>query len=162
MGENNKGKAFEDRFRKDWRRCFPGTFVFRLKDQMTGYKETSGNPCDFLCFPGNSKLFMVECKEHKGASIPFTAIPQYERLLEYKDFPGVYPGVVVWFSEKDIVIWVGIHDMEKMVNDGEKSIGIRMLDNKSYNIMVLPSEKQRVFMETDYTYLADNVNKEEN
>jgi hypothetical protein len=71
---------------------------------MNGYKETSGNPCDFLCFPGNNKLFMVECKEHKGASIPFVDIPQYERLLEYKDFPGVYPGVMLWLSEKDCVM----------------------------------------------------------
>jgi hypothetical protein len=69
--------------------------VFRLKDNMNGYKETSGNPCDFLCFPGENKLFMIECKEHKGASIPFTAIPQYDRLLEYKDCPGVYPGVML-------------------------------------------------------------------
>ena len=41
--------------------------------------------------------------------------------------PNVHPGVVVWFSEKDTVIWVGIKAMEKMVNDGEKSIGLRML-----------------------------------
>jgi hypothetical protein len=71
---------------------------------MNGYKETSGNPCDFLCFPGTNQLFMVECKEHKGSSIPFTAIPQYDRLLEYKDLPGVYPGVMLWLSEKDLVM----------------------------------------------------------
>lgn len=43
--------------------------------------------------------------------------------------------------------------MEKMFLAGEKSIGIRMLENKSYNIIVLPSVKKRVFLETDYTYL---------
>lgn len=152
---DNLGKAFESRFRSDWKKTFPGTFVFRLKDQMTGYKETSGNPCDFLCFPNNSKFYMVECKEHKGASIPFSAIPQYERLLEYKDIPNVHPGVVVWFSEKDTVIWVGIKAMEKMVNDGEKSIGLRMLDKSLYNIIVLPSIKLRAFMSTDYSILAN-------
>lgn len=152
---DNLGKAFENRFRSDWKKTFPGTFVFRLKDQMTGYKETSGNPCDFLCFPNNGKLYMVETKEHKGASIPFVAIPQYERLLAYKDIPNVHPGVVVWFSEKDMVIWVGIKEMEKMVNDGEKSIGLRMLDKSLYNIIVLPSTKLRAFMSTDYSILAN-------
>ena len=63
----NKGKVWEEKFKQDWKKTFPGTFIFRLKDQMTGYKETSGNPCDFLCYPGENKLFMVECKEHKGA-----------------------------------------------------------------------------------------------
>jgi hypothetical protein len=124
---------------------------------MTGYKETSGNPCDFLCFPGENKLFMIECKEHKGASIPFTAIPQYERLLEYKDFPGVYPGVLLWLSEKDIVMWIGIKEMEKMVNDGKKSIGIKMLEDSSYNIMIIPSEKKRIYLESDYTSLLNFV-----
>lgn len=149
----NRGKQFEDRFRLDWSNTFPGTFVFRLKDQMTGYKETSGNPCDFLCLP-KTQLFMVECKEHKGASIPFSAIPQYERLLRYKDAPNVKPGVVVWFSEKDIVIWVSIQEMEKMVSNGEKSIGIRMLNDTAYNIIQIPSKKLRVLMESDYSILV--------
>ena len=134
--------------------------MFRLKDQMTGYKETSGNPCDFLCFPGENKLFMIECKEHKGASIPFTAIPQYERLLEYKDCPGVYPGVMLWLSEKDIVMWIGIKEMEKMVNDGKKSIGIKMLEDSLYNIMIIPSEKKRIYLESDYKGLLNFVEME--
>ena len=153
----NKGKAWEEKFRQDWKKSFPKTFVFRLKDQMTGYKETSGNPCDFLCFPGENKLFMVECKEHKGASIPFTAIPQYDRLLEYKDCPGVYPGVMLWLSEKDIVMWIGIKEMEKMVNDGKKSIGIKMLEDSLYNIMIIPSEKKRIYLESDYKGLLNFV-----
>lgn len=120
---------------------------------MNGYKETSGNPCDFLCFPGENKLFMVECKEHKGASIPFTAIPQYERLLEYKNYPGVFPGVMLWLSEKDMVLWISITEMEKMVKDGKKSIGIKMLEDSLYNIIMIPSEKKRVFLNSDYSIL---------
>lgn len=151
----NKGKAWEDKFRQDWRKCFPNTFIFRLKDQMTGYKETSGNPCDFLCFPGNDELFLVECKEHKGASIPFTAIPQYDRLLEYQGLPGVRAGVVLWLSEKDRVFWISIDEMEKMVKDGKKSIGLKMFEDKSYNIIEIPSVKKRVYLDSDYTVLID-------
>lgn len=154
MASANKGKSWEDKFRKDWQKCFPDTFVFRLKDQMTGYKETSGNPCDFLCFPGNNQLFMVECKEHRGASIPFTAIPQYERLLEYKDCPHTFPGVMLWLSEKDKVMWISIQEMEKMVQDGKKSIGLKMLKEKSYNIIEIPSIKKRVYLDSDYTILT--------
>ena len=153
MADTKRGKQFEARFQQDWMRIFPNTLVFRLKDQKTGYKETSKNPCDFLCLP-NNELFMVECKEHKGASIPFSAIPQYERLLEYKDVKNVRPGVVIWFSEKDIVLWVSIQEMEKMVLAGEKSIGIRML-KEDYNIVIIPSKKLRVFMESDYSILVN-------
>lgn len=154
MSKTDLGKKFESIFKASWQKSFPNTFIFRLKDQMTGYKETSGNPCDFICFPGFNTLFLIECKEHKGLSIPFAAIPQYERLLAYKDTPNIKAGAVIWFSEQDTVIWVPIKEMEKMVLAGEKSIGLRMLKDESYNIVVLPSEKKRVFLETDYTCLV--------
>jgi hypothetical protein len=156
------GKKFEDRFRKDFKDCFPNTFIYRLPDQQSGYAGGgSQNPCDFICYPGPLVL-MVECKAHKGASIPFSAIPQYERMLDYKGLYKTYPGVVVWFYEKDLVVWVSIEEMEKMVLAGEKSIGIRMLQNKKntekmYNIIVLPSTKLRTFMETDYNYLVKQL-----
>lgn len=152
MAKTDLGKKWESIFKLDWQRCFPKTFVYRLKDIMNGYKETSGNPCDFLCFPGDM-LFMVECKEHKGASIPFSAIPQYERLLAYKGYPNVYPGVILWLSEKDKVFWISIDEMEKMVKDGKKSISLKMVEEKLYNIIEVPSIKKRVFMESDYTAL---------
>lgn len=156
------GKKFENRFKKDYQRCFPNTMIYRLPDQQSGYAGGgSQNPCDFFCYPGNLVL-MVECKAHKGASIPFSAIPQYDRMLDYKGLHKNHPGVVVWFYEKDTVIWVSIEEMEKMVLDGEKSIGLRMVDEKkpykkAYNIIILPSVKLRAFMETDYNYLVKQL-----
>ncbi len=44
--------------------------------------------------------------------------------------------------------------MEKMVKDGEKSIGLRMLNKSLYNIIVIESVKKRVFLDSDYTVLA--------
>ena len=152
------GKKFETRFAQDWKRCFPGTLIYRLPDQQSGYAGGgSSNPCDFFCFTGN-ELFMVECKAHKSGSIPFSAIRQYEKMLDYKGLKNIFTGVVVWFYEKDTVIWVSIEEMEKMVSDGEKSIGLRMLDEKykkKYRIINIPSIKLRTFMETDYNYLVE-------
>jgi len=160
MAKTDLGKAWENIFKANWKKCFPDTFVYRLKDQMNGYKETSENPCDFLCFPGHNMLFMVECKEHKGASIPFSAMPQYQRLLEYKDYEDVYPGFVVWLSEKDIVFWLPIKEAEKMVNDGCKSVGIKAIEEGKYRIVVIPSEKKRVYLDSDYSILLNEVNYE--
>jgi Holliday junction resolvase len=157
------GKKFEDRFKKDYQTCFPGTLIYRLPDQQSGYAGGgSSNPCDFMCYPGNCVL-MVECKAHAKASIPFSAIPQYERLLDYKGKYKTFPGVLVWFYEKDIIIWVSIEEMEKMVIDGEKSIGLRMIDEKkpykkSYNIIKVPATKLRTFMEADLNYLVEVLN----
>ena len=163
MANTDIGKKFEDRFKKDYIRCFPDTLIYRLPDQQSGYAGGgSSNPCDFMCYPGPCVL-MVECKAHKGASINFNDIRQYKKMLDFKGLYKTFPGVVVWFYEKDIVIWVSIEEMEKMQLDGEKSIGLRMIDEKkpykkSYNIITLPSTKLRAFMETDYNYLVEVLN----
>lgn len=162
MATQDIGKKFEERFRKDYKACFPNTLIYRLPDQQSGYAGGgSQNPCDFFCYPGTLVL-MVECKAHAGASIPFSAIPQYERMLDYKGLEKTFPGVIVWFYDKDIVLWVSITEMEKMVLDGEKSIGLRMIDSKkpykkAYNIIKIPSKKLRAFMESDYTYLIEHL-----
>lgn len=135
-------------------KCFPDSFIYRLPDQVSGYKQTSANPCDFLCFT-NRKLFLVECKEHKGKSIPFAAIRQYEKLISYIGKPDVHAGVVIWFSELDLVIWVPAEELKKMVADGEKSVGVRHLEKKLYNIITIPSSKKRLFMESDYAKLLE-------
>ena len=150
----NQGKSFELHFKENWLKCFPNTFFYRLPDQMNGYLTTSQNPCDFIAFV-NRKLFLLECKSHDGASIPFSAIPQYERLLKYKDLKYVVSGVIIWFKEKDRVIWVPIQTMEKLVNDGFKSIQLKILDKKTYNFIEIPATKKRVFMECDYSCLAN-------
>lgn len=148
----NRGKAFEDQVKKQWQECFPGTFFMRLYDQVSGYKIVSQNPCDALAFvKGN--LWLIECKSHDGSSIDFSAIPQYERLLNYKYFKNVHPGILVWFKQKDKVIWFPIDEAEKIHNSGEKSLGLRHLGK--YDIYEIPSEKLRVFMKTDYNKLVE-------
>ena len=43
--------------------------------------------------------------------------------------------------------------IKKLKNDGEKSIGIRHLEE--YNIKEIPSVKKRVFMDSDYSILKN-------
>jgi hypothetical protein len=42
-----------------------------------------------------------------------------------------------------------------MKNNGEKSFNIKMLTDKSYNIIEIPSEKKRVYLDSDYTVLMN-------
>ena len=159
------GKKWEDKFKSTWEKQFPDRLIYRLPDQQSGYGGSGGsNPCDFLCYPGDCVL-MVECKAHKGASISFNDIRQYDKMLDYKGLYKTFPGVLVWFYEKDTIIWVSIEEMEKMVNDGEKSIGLRMIDKKkpykkSYIIYERPATKLRTFMEADLNYLVEVLNDE--
>jgi len=146
------GKKFESRFKLDWENTVPGSFIYRLNDQMSGYRGSS-NPCDFITY-ATPIMFLVECKEHKGNTFPFSAFRQYERLLEYKGIKGVHAGVVLWFSDHDRVLWIPIETFEKLKQNNKKSFNIGLVGT-NYECLELPSRKLRTFMETDYGYLVN-------
>ena len=146
------GKQFENRFKLEWEKSFPNSFILRLPDQMSGYKY-SNNICDFICF-NDGILYLIECKVHKGASIPFDKISQYPKLLEKANIYGIRSGVILYLYEKYRVFYIPVTTIKKMKEDGKKSVGIKALE-EGYNIIEIPSKKLRVFTDSDYSVLQD-------
>ena len=89
----DRGKQFEDKFKRDFQKTIPNCSIDRIYDVMAGYKTVS-NISDFIGyrFP---YLFYLECKTHKGASIPFENITQFNKLKSKVGIPGVRAGVVL-------------------------------------------------------------------
>ena len=148
----NRGKQFEQKFKEDWSKSFPNTFILRLPDQVSGYKFASANICDYICFDGK-KLYLIECKSHKGTTFPFSCLRQYDKLICYKDKENIIAGCIVWYTDFDKVIFAPISTIEQMIKDNKKSINIKDIDK--YNIIVIPSIKKRVFLDSDYTILKN-------
>ena len=119
---------------------------------MSGYKY-SNNICDFICF-NDGILYLIECKVHKGASIPFDKISQYPKLLEKANIYGIRSGVILYLYEKYRVFYIPVTTIKKMKEDGKKSVGIKALE-EGYNIIEIPSKKLRVFTDSDYSVLQD-------
>ncbi len=145
----NYGKPFEEQFKKDFLKM-DGSSLDRLYDVMNGYKSIK-QVSDYIgyIYPN---IFYLECKTHKGASIPFDKITQYDNLKKKVGIPGVRSGVVLWLYDKDKVFYIPINTITQLKNDGEKSVGLRHLDK--YRIIEVPSVKKRVFMDSDYTVLT--------
>lgn len=148
----NRGKEFEARFKNDFLASIPNSTIDRLYDPVSGYMSIS-NISDFI---GYSKplIYYLECKTHKGASLPFENITQYEKLKAKVGIPGVRAGVILWLYEKDIVMYVPISTITKMKNDGKKSVGLKAIE-EGYNIKIIPSVKKKVFMDSDYSCLLE-------
>lgn len=123
----------------------------RLNDSVGGFSNVN-TPCDFIAFTHKS-LFLLECKSHDGNSIPFSAMPQLDRLLKFEGIDDVYAGFVIWFKDKDILLWVDANVAEQIRNDGHKSISLSLLKDNKYNIFIIPSTKERVYLTGDYTSL---------
>ena len=148
---SNLPKQFEARFKNDWETSFPEGSIIRLYDQMTGYKESSKNICDYICYNYPNQFF-IECKSHKGASIPFDKISQYDKMAEVVGIKGVRAGVVLWLYDKDKVFYIPISTITEMKKDDKKSVGLKAVE-EGYNIIEIPSEKLRTFMKSDYSCL---------
>lgn len=148
----NNGKKFEAKFKEDWAKAFPHSFLLRLYDQVSGYKVTSQNPCDFIGYV-QPNLYLLECKSHKGNIFPWTALTQYDKLTKYVGIEGVRVGVVLWMQDHDTVVYLPISSITAMMNNNCKSFNVKMLKENTYKILVIPSVKKRIFMESDYTVL---------
>lgn len=118
---------------------------------MGGYAHIS-NICDFIAyrFP---LAFYAEVKSIKGNTFPIKNLTQYDKLITKKNILGVISGVVIWYYEKNKVVFVPIETVEQMVNEGKKSIHIQ---KDYYRLLDIPSVKKRVFMDSDYSVIFTN------
>lgn len=159
----NKGKGFETNFKQEFEKLGKGAKAIRIFD-TENHRMGVKNICDFICY-NYPKCFLLECKSHQGNTFPiqsknkdtgeFKPFRQYEKLLEYKDVKGMVVGVVIWFYEKDVIQFVSIKELEKMINDEKRSIHFTDIYKKVYNIIEIPSTKKRVYMESDYSVLMN-------
>lgn len=150
----SRGKQFESKFKEDWLKSFPDGFLYRLPDQMSGYKATSKNLSDFIGFNLNT-LYLIECKSHEGNTFPFSCLTQYDKLIHKVGIKGVRVGVILWMIDHDKVLYIPISTITKMKEDNKKSFNIKMLETKEYNVKEIPSKKLRTFMDSDYLILKD-------
>ena len=152
------GKRFEQQFKYDWSQTFKNSFLLRLPDQQSGYFGTSRNLCDFIAFTDGT-LFLIECKTIKGNTFPLKNLTQYDKLLAKKDIKGVRAGAIIWFRDHNKVIFVPIKTFEQCYNEGLKSINVKMIGDKNYFIIDIPSKKKRTFLTSDYSVLL-NINED--
>lgn len=151
----NYGKEFEKRFKTQWTKCFPDQFIYRLKDDTSGFYGSS-NPCDFLVHIDNT-LFLLEVKSHYGNTFPWSAFRQYDEMLKFRNKKNVQLGLIVWFIEHDTIIYVDLDTITQMMNDNLKSINIKKLESQNYKYLKIPSVKKRVFLESDYTCMKSLI-----
>lgn len=151
---NTLAGKFEDRFKQDWLKMENAT-IDRLYDPVGGMKGIS-NISDFIGYV-EPNIYYLECKTHAGASIPFSCISQYDKLIKKIGIPGVRAGVVVWLYEKeDFVVYIPIATIKQMKEDGEKSFGLRHLNSK-YRYIKIPSVKLTKYYSSDYNILRSEL-----
>lgn len=145
------GKKFENKFKEDFLKTIPNSTIDRLYDTTNGYFGNK-NICDYIGFKVPN-IFYLECKTIKGKSFPLSNLSQYDKLTYKVGIEGVRVGVVIWYYEQDKVVYVPISTITQMKKDNFKSISLKTIEEKLYNIIEIPSTKKRTFMDSDYSIL---------
>lgn len=142
----NRGKQFEEVIRKAFEKV-PNVSIDRLHDQTTGFIG-SQNICDFIVYKEPYEYY-IECKSVHGASLPFSNITetQWNGLLEKSKIEGVFAGIICWWADKDVTKFIPIQMLQKMNDNGGKSIRYDILACNGYYTIEIKGKKKRVFFD---------------
>lgn len=143
---SNKGKQFEDVIRKSFLKV-PDVSIDRLRDAPRKLKNVD-NPSDFIVYKKPHEIY-VECKSHKGNTLPFSCIreEQITGMLEKSKIEGVKCGLIIWYIDHDITVWVPIDEVVNWQNTGAKSINVRELE--FLDCIYIQGKKKRIYFDYD-------------
>lgn len=146
MQHKNRGKDFEFVVKESFEKI-PNTSVYRIPDQMS-YMSGSKNPCDMFVYH-RPILYAIECKATNKPSLPFANISEYQwaELLKMSKIEGVVAGIMCWYVNADVTLFIPIQFLETLKQNGAKSI---RYDADDTSIIAIEGVKKRVFWSYDF------------
>lgn len=143
----NRGKDFEKVIKEAFEKI-PGVSIDRLHDQMNGFAG-SANISDFIMYKYPHEYY-IECKSVHGNTLPFSNISknQWNGMLEKSKIDGVFAGVMCWWIDKDVTLFLPIQILYQLRRTNNKSV---KYDINEYigNVVKIKGKKKRVFFEYD-------------
>ena len=150
MTKANKGKIFEDVIKKSFEKA-QGVSIDRLRDAPKKMKNVD-NPSDFIVYKYPYEIY-VECKSHKGNTLPFSCIreEQIRGMYEKSKIHGVKAGVICWFIDHDITVWFPIEAVMNHILADQKSFNVKKLEIYKFagECIVIEGKKKRVYFDYD-------------
>lgn len=152
--KNNKGKAFENNIKKAFL-AVPDTSVDRVNDNTGGYYGVKGI-CDFIIYhhPG---LYYIECKSIHGDRFPFIKVTdtQWEGLLEKSKIKGVTAGVILWYIDHDITVFIPIKELERYKKEGNRGLNYKKITK--LDVFFIEGKKKKVYFNYDMTSFLESA-----
>ena len=153
----NMGKAFEQQVFKSFSEV-DGVSIDRIPDQVTRYRGSSSNICDFTVYR-YPVLVYLECKTVHGNTLPFANIRenQWNGLLEKSKIDGVVAGVLCWWVDKDVTRFIHIDELEMCRHNGYKSIRYNHEPFYVDGFLPVNGDKKRVYYDYDMKKFMDDL-----
>ena len=135
----NEGKKFEEDFKKSMDKY--NIWNYRLRDSSGSWSNSNGsrftpkNICDYIAYK-NGALYLLELKSHKGSSLPYTAISDYQlKGLSNIDYPGIKAYFIINMREKEKTYAIEAQKIKKYIEtSNRKSITIEFMESNGIEI----------------------------
>lgn len=152
----SRGKQFEGVIKNAFEKV-PGVSIDRLHDQTNGFVGSS-NICDFIVYREPNEIY-IECKSCHGNTFPLSNITdnQYKGLLEKSNVQGVIAGVIIWWVDKDLTVFVPIAEIKRLKVEEHRSISASAVLDGYIWCYEIPGKKKRVFFDYDMKTFLDEV-----
>jgi len=164
----NRGKKFENVIRKAFEKV-EGVSIDRLHDQTTGFAGST-NICDYIIYKKPFEYY-VECKsvhgntlsihgtdeKHKYGNITNT---QWEGLLEKSKIKGVFAGILCWWVDKDVTLFIPIQTLYIWRTQTEVKSVRYDIYQKDLDVLKIDGKKKRVFFDYDMGSFFHAIEKE--
>lgn len=154
----NRGKDFEKVFRECTERV-PNVAVLRLNDQMNGFYG-SKNPCDFVLY-NKPYIYFIECKSVHGNRLPFTNISDYQwqEMTKVAKVDGVVAGVICWYIDRDVTLFIPIETLNALKCNGAKSVSYEIEGDDKFLTFTIQGKKKRIFFDYDMSLFFHDIEK---
>ena len=152
----NRGKQFEGVIKEAFEKV-PGVSIDRLHDQTNGFVGSS-NICDFIVYKEPNEIY-IECKSCHGNTFPLSNITDNQRkgMLEKSNIYGVLAGVIIWWVDKDLTVFVPIKEIQRLKDANHKSISANAALDGYIWCYEIPGKKKRVFFDYDMQKFLEDV-----
>ena len=134
--------------------------IDRLYDVTTGFKNQN-NICDFIVYKEGT-LNYFECKAIHGNTLNFKSHireNQWDKLLDKSYIGGVNAGIICWFIDWDITLFIDIQVLQQMKNKNYKSFNVVKDINKVEKVYI-DGKKKRVLFEYNLEKFLEEISYE--
>lgn len=146
------GKEAEAKIWKWLDRPEDGYSFDRFYDQLSGYYMTSRNICDFHCYK-YPNTYYIESKATWADRFDFNMIQphQLEGLIKKSQIAGCFGWVIVLFASHKRAFRFNAADIQKLMDEGTKSLNITKIDKWRINYKELSTIPNNRKKHLDYT-----------
>ena len=163
IGNDGLGKAAEAKIKQWLDNPDVGYSLDRFYDQMSGFYQVSRNICDFVCYKYPNQYY-IESKATHEDRFDFSMLTetQHDGLLAKSKIPGCYGLVIVLFATHKRAFVIDIRDIEKLEDDGKKSLNVNKVSIWGIpyaEIPAIPSNRKSLLdYEGDLQDLVNSMN----